>query len=126
MAGYYKKNTKKVTKAHFEIEQGDKHNRIDFHFGSIPPVEIREYLKANGWKYYKPNKCWFNYDSAENRELAQNICDALEEMCNTIKFGKKTVAYESDYNDANVTSFPKRIVEAIRDNYESLDNGWIL
>ena len=52
--------------------------RIDLYFDDIPQENVREFLKADGWKWNKDKKCWFTFLSRSHIETAEALGACLQ------------------------------------------------
>ena len=57
----------------FRINFNQEKNGIEVYFDSIPALEVRENLKANGFRWSKFNKCWYIKDSQEARDFLKSL-----------------------------------------------------
>lgn len=71
--------------AYYEVNSA--YNRIEIYFSSKPSVSIRDYMKSYGWRWHSLNKFWYHYNSAANRNIAEQICA----MANSTKQTTPTV-----------------------------------
>ena len=56
-----------------EVSENVERNGVEIRFASIPSEDVRDDLKANGWRWSRFSKCWYNRASDEAREFAQKI-----------------------------------------------------
>lgn len=56
-----------------EVIFNTEKNGIELYFKGKPSDEIRENLKANGFRWARFNKCWYCKDSEEKREFLRKI-----------------------------------------------------
>lgn len=56
-----------------KVEFNDIKKGIELYFKGKPSDEIRENLKANGFRWARFNKCWYCKDSEEKREFLSKI-----------------------------------------------------
>lgn len=52
-------------------------NGIEIYFASKPAENIRDYLKADGWRWYQSKGCWYTYYSESNLHTAKAITGEL-------------------------------------------------
>ena len=52
-------------------------SHVELYFDKIPET-IRESLKVCGWRWIGSKKCWSNFSSQENVDLAKTMCEAAE------------------------------------------------
>lgn len=50
-----------------------EHNGIEIYFPSKPKESIRDALKAARWRWFQSKGCWYTYNSAANKDLANRI-----------------------------------------------------
>ena len=51
----------------------DEHNGIEIYFPSKPKESIRDALKAGRWRWFQKKGCWYTFNSATNKNLADRI-----------------------------------------------------
>jgi len=50
-----------------------EHNGIEIYFPSKPKEAIRDALKAGRWRWFQSKGCWYTFNSATNKNLADRI-----------------------------------------------------
>lgn len=50
-----------------------EHNGIEIYFPSKPKEVIRDALKAGRWRWFQSKGCWYTFNSATNKNLADRI-----------------------------------------------------
>ena len=55
------------------VAENPEKNGVEIYFPSIPSEEVRAQLKANGWRWSRFAKCWYNKASDETRAFALEI-----------------------------------------------------
>lgn len=68
-------------------EYNPEHDGIEIYFDGIPDEEMRAEMKANGWRWHRIKKCWYNFSNEWNEEFADQICDDFDSE------------YEDDYEE---------------------------
>lgn len=63
-----------ATDGKVRVADNPQKNGVEIYFGSIPSEEIRAELKANGWRWSRFAKCWYNKASDETRAFALEVC----------------------------------------------------
>jgi len=56
-----------------EVKFNTEKNGIELYFNDKPSEEIRNQLKANGYRWAKFNKCWYTKDSEQAKQFLQSI-----------------------------------------------------
>lgn len=72
--------------AYYEVNTSA--NRIEIYFSSKPSVSIRDYMKSYGWRWHSYGKFWYHYNSATNKNVAEQVCA----MANGIKQNSQSVS----------------------------------
>lgn len=54
---------------------------VEVYFDDVPGLDIREQLKAEGWRWHRSKGCWYTYDSDDNEEFADYICNRYDDEC---------------------------------------------
>ena len=61
-----------------EVRENTEQNGIEIKFDSIPSAEVREALKAAGFRWSKFNKVWYHRATEKNRAKAMEIVAMIE------------------------------------------------
>jgi len=56
-----------------EISENPDKNGVEIRFATIPPAEVREALKAHGWRWSRFVGCWYTRATEEARTFAREI-----------------------------------------------------
>ena len=59
-----------------EVTINEERHGVEIRFASMPSEDVRNDLKANGWRWSKFSRCWYNRDTDENRATAERIASA--------------------------------------------------
>ena len=57
----------------YEITHNEQYNSIEIKFAGIPPLAIRNKLKANGFRWHKAKAIWYGRQTIE---YTKSILDA--------------------------------------------------
>ena len=52
-------------------ELNDSVNGIEIYFDGVPAVDIREEMKASGFRWHNTKKCWYAKKTDERLELTK-------------------------------------------------------
>ena len=52
---------------------------IELYYDSMPEENVRETMKALGWRWYGKKRCWSHFNNSENLEFAKSIVDEYKE-----------------------------------------------
>lgn len=85
-----------------KVKFNEEKNGIELYFNNKPDEEIRDTLKANGFRWARYNKCWYCKDTEEKRNLLKSL-GWLNEENKTVEVSNETInniQYEEiDIND---------------------------
>ena len=59
-----------------EVRRNEERDGVEIHFKAKPPEETRDALKADGWRWSRFSKCWYQRDSEEARLSAATVLAA--------------------------------------------------
>lgn len=91
------RNAEMVNKAEMRINI--ECNGIEIYFDERPDDEILEELHSYKWRWHKKKRCWYNYDSSMNREIAEQICDEYnQDQCFEYSGSYLTGAVQQTYS----------------------------
>lgn len=60
-----------------EVSENPERNGVEIRFASMPGEDVRNALKANGWRWSKFSKCWYHRATDEARAFAKQIAESL-------------------------------------------------
>ena len=83
-----------------EIILNEEHDGIEIYFDERPEDEVLDVLHAEGWRWHKKKRCWYNYNSEEHMVTATRLCikhNGYDYSWLQAKENKKDLIYE-DYD----------------------------
>lgn len=52
-------------------------NGVELYFAERPADDVLAALKANGWRWFRPGRCWYHRDSFDTRAFARDLAEAM-------------------------------------------------
>ena len=100
-----------------KVVYNEEKNGIELYFDGKPSEEIREVLKANGFRWAKFNKAWYTKDTSKARDFIQSFTGSSSEDAETV-----TVA--SVNNDIQIVELENYTISPELSKREN-DGNWI-
>ncbi|CEQ01695.1 Uncharacterised protein [[Clostridium] sordellii] len=84
-----------------KVELNEDKNGVEIYFSNKPSEEVRNNLKANGFRWSKYNKCWYAKQSEDTLNFANSLLPKEDtEVATTEELNNKSMEDESmNYND---------------------------
>lgn len=96
------------------MQLNDKKNGVELYFSGKPSEEVRDRLKANGFRWTRNKKCWYAKQSEETLQLAEALAGSKQEQAEAV--AKEDITYpEIDIDDVDTYTIDQSIQDREHD-----------
>ena len=116
----------KETIEDIKIVLNEEKNGVEIHFNGKPGEDVRNNLKANGFKWSKYNKCWYAKQSEETLNFANSLANTTEEEIKQVSAEykeEKEKEINSKLKELNINDIDSYAVDAELSRREN-ENGF--
>ena len=116
----------KETIEDIKIVLNEEKNGVEIHFNGKPGEDVRNNLKANGFKWSKYNKCWYAKQSEETLNFANSLANTTEEEIKQVSAEykeEKEKEINSKLKELNINDIDSYVVDAELSRREN-ENGF--
>lgn len=85
-----------------KVELNEEKNGVEIYFSSKPSEEVRNNLKANGFRWSKYNKCWYTKQSENTLNFANSLLPKKDDKINDLLSNEVSATEEIKESNKNM------------------------